>query len=330
MGGGSFNHDTYTRATAFRKSAPVDDIFTQNAVHKIHPTLDPKGVKVRESCDSPEHPESNAVAIWFDQTGSMGEAPTIMARKTLGSLMRILLAKGYLDHPQILFGAFGDYSDGSGIIQVGQFESDNRMDDCLTNIWLVGKGGGQSMESSEMAMYFTARHAKIDCFEKRGKKGYMFIVTDEFCYPMVSADQANDLFGDSLERNIPVESILAELREKWEVFLIYLTTDSYMADGTARIKKAWQAMFGERMLDLPSASLVSDLIATTIGLCEGREIIDITRDLASAGTDPGAIDAVTKAVIPYSKTDRSRSLARADVSGSLPPAAVSHGSTRRL
>ena len=330
MGGGSFSQDTYHRVASFRSSLPVDQVFKQSAAQEIHPDLNPKGVAVRESCDSPEHPESNAVAIWFDQTGSMGQAPDLFAKGKLGPLMRMLIAKGYLDHPQILYGAFGDFSDGEGIVQVGQFESDNRMDDCLTKLWLVANGGGQAHESSELAFYFMARHTKIDCFDKRGKKGYMFLVTDEGGYPHVSASQVKEIFGDKLEADIPIERIIEEVQDRYETFLVYLETGAYGAPATMEIMKGWKKIFGERFLILKDPADVSELISTTIGLCEGREVDAITKDLAAAGAAPGTIKAVTTALVPYASSARATGLARATVTGNLPAVPGKGGRAKRV
>ena len=330
MGGGSFSQDTYHRVASFRSSLPVDQVFKQSAAQEIHPDLNPKGVKVRESCDSPEHPESNAVAIWFDQTGSMGLAPEIFAKGKLGPLMRMLIAKGYLDHPQILYGAFGDYSDCQGIVQVGQFESDNRMDDCLTKLWLVGNGGGQARESSELAFYFMARHTRIDCYDKRGKKGYMFLVTDEGGYPYVFSSQAREIFGDKLEADIPIERIIEEVQDRYETFLVYLETGAYGAPATMKIMDGWKAIFGERFLILKDPADVSELISTTIGLCEGREVDSIRQDLIAAGATPCTIRSVTTALVPYASSARATGLARARVTGSLPAVAGRGGRIKRL
>ena len=57
-----------------------------------------------------------------------------------------------------MFGAIGDATCDRAPLQVGQFESDNRMDDDLGRILLEGGGGGQKTESYELAMYFMARH----------------------------------------------------------------------------------------------------------------------------------------------------------------------------
>ncbi|MCA9968198.1 MAG: hypothetical protein KC423_28325, partial [Anaerolineales bacterium] len=59
-----------------------------------HPQMNPAGV-VRESRDSDSHPDSVAIGVLFDVTGSMGVVPRVLQTK-LGSLMRLLVQKGYL------------------------------------------------------------------------------------------------------------------------------------------------------------------------------------------------------------------------------------------
>ena len=55
--------------------------------------LDPHGVAKRESSDSREHPQSLAIAVLFDVTGSMGHVPRVLQSKLpqlLGLLLRLL------------------------------------------------------------------------------------------------------------------------------------------------------------------------------------------------------------------------------------------------
>lgn len=333
MGGGSFSHTAYRSVSQARASAPVNQVFTQNVIQQVHKDLDPMGVKVRESCDSSEHPESNALGIWFDHTGSMGRAPIVFAKEKLGNLMKILLAKGYIDHPQVLFGCFGDFCDGRGTIQVGQFESDQRIDDCLTKMWLVGGGGGQAKESSELAFYFMAKHTKMDCLEKRGKKGYMFLVTDEGPYPAVSSYQVKEVFGDAIEADVPTAKILEDLKEKFEVFVVFLQTDAYDRGVRTSIRQGWQELLGERVLDLKDPDHVCEVIGTAIGLCEGRDVDGITRDLMDSGSSKDAVQAavLATALVPSAVAASGTGLSRATVGGGgLPAVTPSSGGTRRL
>ena len=123
--------------------------------------LDSHGLRFRESRDSVEHPDSNAIIISLDVTGSMGTVPRVLQTK-LPQLLGLLTRKGYATDPHIMFGAIGDATCDRVPLQVGQFESDNRMDEQLRTIFLEGNGGGQKSESYELAAYFVARQKAAD------------------------------------------------------------------------------------------------------------------------------------------------------------------------
>ena len=317
MGGGTYSYNAYDRLSEDRATKSADAIFVSNTVQKIHPDLDPKGVKVRESRDSTEHPESNAIAVFFDQTGSMGQAPEIMARRSLGRLMKILLSKGYINDPQLLYGCYGDYDDREGVVQVGQFESDLRMDNCLTNMWLVGNGGGTRKESAELALYFMARHTSIDCFEKRGKKGYLFLVTDEPPYEKIQPNQVKNIFGDTLQGPINIEDIIEEVKEKYELFVVFWKTDSYGTNATSEFISTWKKFVGsERVLLLDNPEYASEFIGAAIGKCEGLEMDDIKDSLRDAGASEDSLRATTTALATFTPT-KSVAKATASMSGGL-------------
>jgi hypothetical protein len=171
MGSGRWSTDVYDAAARMRKATGTSAFaYSDSGARKVHPALNPFGVGVRESRDSDEHPQSLAIAVLFDVTGSMQRVPRILQEKLPG-LLGLILRKGYVRDPHILFGAIGDATCDRVPLQIGQFESDNRMDDDLGRMVLEGGGGGQMTESYELAMYFMARHTSIDCFDRRGRKG---------------------------------------------------------------------------------------------------------------------------------------------------------------
>jgi hypothetical protein len=164
MGSGRWSTNVYDAAARYRAVTGASAFaYSDGGARDVHPQLDPSGIR-RESRDSDEHPRSLAVAVLFDVTGSMRQVPRALQAK-LPQLLGLLLRQGYADHPQILFGAIGDATCDRVPLQIGQFESDNRMDDDLGRIVLEGGGGGQKTESYELAMYFMARHTSIDCHQ---------------------------------------------------------------------------------------------------------------------------------------------------------------------
>lgn len=277
-----------------------------------HEKLDPKkpnkaGKITRESFDSDVHPDSVPVAVVFDVTGSMASIPRVFVEK-LGKLMAILVKKGYLAHPHVLFGAVGDATCDSVPLQVGQYEGGNEMDEALTSIYLEGGGGGHNTESYELAAYFLARKSDLDSVKKRGKKGYCFLMGDELPYPVVNRHQVEKFIGDSLEANIRFSArdprpsdangdILAELEEKFEVFWILPGGTNHWDD--PHVIEPLKTIFGQNLLKLPDARDVCELIATTIGVCEGYDIDTIKTDLKDVGAASGAIDMATSALVPF-------------------------------
>lgn len=130
MGNSSYSHDDYVQRTAFRaaNNIPTFAYSAKTAAaplhdRKTHDTLNPvvfgkAGKLVRESRDSTEHPNSVAIAVPFDVTGSMGGVPRIVQSK-LSTLMSLLLKKNYCEDPQILVGAIGDSYCDRGLFRLG-------------------------------------------------------------------------------------------------------------------------------------------------------------------------------------------------------------------
>ena len=305
MGGTNWSTDAYREAARLRKKSGKGDFaYSDDARSRsrweIHPTLDPKGVKFRESRDSDAHPRSTAISVIFDETGSMGGIPRIFQQK-LGELMSVLLLKGYIQDPQILFGALGDATCDQVPLQVGQFESGVEMDEHLRNILLEGGGGGTNHESYELALYFLARHTSIDCWEKRGRKGYAFIIGDEMAYKAVNKQHVVTHIGDGLEKDIPLRQIISEVQRRYHLFFIFPLNASHGHDES--IKDFWHDLLGQNVIFLEDESAVSETIALTIGLTEDAiNLAEGEHDLSSSGSSHAAISAAKKALQNYAST----------------------------
>ena len=232
------SHRKTTKQSAFT----YDKHVRSTGVAQVHPDMNPYGA-TRESRDSDIHPDSVSIAVAFDVTGSMGNVPRVLQTK-LGSLMRVLIQKGYVQHPQVLFAAVGDAYSDQVPLQVGQFESGLEMDDDLGKIYLEGGGGGQVHETYELAMYFMARHTNIDCYEKRGKRGYLFTIGDEKPYGVVSRKHVQEYIGDAIERDIPLESMISELQKHYEYFHIIPTNTSHGSN--PEVQERWKELLGHK------------------------------------------------------------------------------------
>lgn len=301
MGGSTWSDDFYsarekTRTISGKSAFDYSDKVassTSRSTWECHERLDPKNV-TRESRDSDEHPNSNAIAVLFDVTGSMGGIPRELQKK-LPDLLSLLVRKGYISDPQILFGAIGDATCDRVPIQIGQFESGNEMEDDLEKIFIEQGGGGGMRESYELGMYFFANKTKIDCLEKRGDKGYLFTIGDEMPYRSINKDIVKDLFGDTLQENLSIEDVIAKVKEQYHYFHILPSNGSY--GGSYKIKQEWVDLLDQNLLHLDDADGVCELIAMAIGITE--DVIDITtgkEDLIDVGTSSDIIISVSKAV----------------------------------
>ena len=286
MGSGRWSTNVYDAAARFRAATGASAFaYSDGGATRVHPALDPNGVTARESRDSAEHPDSVAIAVLFDVTGSMREVPRTLQGK-LPQLLGLLLRKGYVGHPQVMFGAIGDATCDRAPLQVGQFESDNRMDEDLSRILLEGGGGGQKTESYELAMYFMARHIAADCYEKRGKRGYLFLIGDEMAYPRVKATEARAVIGDGLQADLPLTALMAEVTRRWDTYYILPAGASYVGD--TEVLGFWRSLLGQNVIELADLDAVCETIALTVGL--GEDAIDLAEgvgDLGDVGSAAG-------------------------------------------
>jgi len=316
MGGSSWSDAHYkssatTRAeTGTSAFAYTDNIRSGSVSAGTHKDLDPMDI-TRESRDSEDHPNSNAIAVMFDVTGSMGGIP-VRLQKKLPSLLGVLIRKGYIDDPQLLFGAVGDYrARDNSPIQVGQFESGNEMEGDLSKIYLESGGGGNTGESYDLAMWFFANKTKMDCLEKRGEKGYLFTIGDEPFFDTVRKADVKAVFGDDLQADIPLTEVVAKLQEQYHYFHILPVQASW----SSRSKSEWVGLLGQNVLMLDDSNAVCETIAMAIGVNEDSIDIDTGMvDLLSEGYDSKSIASASRAVATMSSGKPTT------VNGSLPPA----------
>lgn len=296
MGYGGYSHDAHESLTKARASLPKQQVFAQTACHNL---MNPKGVRLRESRDSPDHPNSIGVVFALDVTGSMGKIPEMLARKELPKFMKILLDCKVAD-AQLLFTAVGDATSDKAPLQVGQFESTAElMDRWLTWSYLEGNGGGQNHESYELALYFLAEHTEMDCWVKRKKKGYVFMTGDELPYPAVSRIQVEALIGDRLDEDVPAAAVVAALQRTFHPF--FLIPD---LERRKNCERAWRDLMGDHVIAMEGAQDTCYVAAALVGLQEGvlSDVDAAARVVEAAGAEKDRIGPIVRALTPFAAT----------------------------
>jgi hypothetical protein len=345
MGYGSWSAMSYSAASATRAAAGIDDMhynddYSKGKVTGVSPVLDPTskagptspfaGTVMREVAISTEHPNPTPVAIVLDVTGSNYNSARIIHAKLpqlLGALQRI----GGIEDPQIMMCFVGDAYCDRIPLQVGHFESDNKIDEMLENAVLEGGGSPGRIEvheSYELAAYFLAYHTSLETVEKQGRKGYVFFIADEKNYEQVTNDYGSyssyhrggaghtldSLIGDRIEADIPTTTVYTKLHEQYNVFHI-MPPHSY---SPAEIQPDWRKYLEipERSVVLDQADVICEFIAGIMAMAEGGlELDEVGSALTDSGFDPVAVAAAGVALAKVGGGDSGGTVAKTE--GSL-------------
>jgi hypothetical protein len=283
----------YARSTAGRSTA---DIFAA----RLHRALDPRGV-VRESRDSADNPQSHAIAVALDVTGSMGMIADALARRGLGTLVEEILRRKPVTDPHVMFMGVGDAYFDQAPLQVTQFEADIRIAEQLKDLWLEKGGGGNNSESYTLPWWFAAMNTSIDCFEKRGKKGYLFTVGDEEPPPILLAKQIRDVVGGEPRRDMSARELLELASRSYHVFHVVVEEGSYASSNLSHVLRAWRGLLGQRVLQLADHTRLAEVIVSAIEVNEGRDADSVSASWS--GDTAAVVRRAMRALVPAKARD---------------------------
>lgn len=266
MGGSSYSSENRLKSgrSAFYASATTDQIFTQNVERKIHESMSPKGVTIREARDSATHPNSVPIILALDVTGSMGKIPHHLVKEGLPHIMGEIIEKGIPD-PALLFLAVGDTVYDNYPLQVGQFESgDEELDTWLTRTYIEGGGGGNEGESYLLAWYFAAHHTATDSWEKRKQKGFLFTTGDEPCLSTLPKNVISELMGAGVQSGFTDKELLEAAQKTYHVYHLHILQGSR---GQSSLRY-WKELLGENCIEVKNyedlSKEISKIVTTTV------------------------------------------------------------------
>lgn len=273
MGAGSWSSADWAATSASRSTSAkptVDHIFTSR---HLDPLLDPKGITIRESRDSFANPNSTALIVGLDVTGSMDRVLDVMAREGLGTLVGSIYERKPISDPHIMLMGIGDFECDRSPLQITQFEAENKpLIEQMHKIYLERGGGGNAYESYSAPWLFAATKTSIDCFEKRGKKGYLFTVGDEGPTPVLQAIDLQKVFGqDSYTRNYTEEELLEMVTSTYDVFHIMVEEGSHFRRYPDETNGQWVEILGQRAIPLSDHTKLAEVIVSTLQIAEGAD-----------------------------------------------------------
>lgn len=259
MGGGFYSSTSRASRTATYMSRSTHENFRERTMNLA---MNPHGITLRESRDSEEHPESLAIMIGLDVTGSMLSIPQYLVGQGLPTFMEKLLSGG-IKHPQVLFTGIGDHTYDQAPLQVGQFESsDELLDVWLTKLYLEGQGGSNYGESYMLEWFFGAKYVEMDCLEKRNQKGFMFTIGDEPVLPDLPAKSQKSIMGEGQYANESSLELLEKAREKFDVYHLHMKQG--VNGNNPRIMDGWKQIMGDNLIIVEKKSHVSKIMADII------------------------------------------------------------------
>lgn len=263
-------YTTYSDTIATKSTR---EVFTSRGMKDY---LNPNGVLLRESRDSEQNPQSTPIILGVDVTGSMGIIADRLVRQGLSTLIEGILDRQPVTNPHIMAMGIGDVFKDSAPLQVTQFEPDVRIIEQLTDVYLEGGGGGNAFESYDLPWYFAAQRTSIDCFEKRGKKGYLFTMGDELPPPDgLSREDIKAVFGNDDQRGYSASELLEMAEEKYQVFHIIIEQGSYARRDLANVKSKWRELLGGRAVLLSNYNYMSEVIIAIMEVAEGADPQDV-------------------------------------------------------
>lgn len=270
MGGSSISHKDmsayYDNKSYVKRATNASQVFKETS---LRDEFNPAKIKLpREACDSAASPHSRGIILAEDVTGSMGRYILSLIKEEFPRLIKQLYETVSFD-PHIMFMGVGDVAAyDRAPLQVTQFETDLRMLEQLQQIWLEGRGGANSYESYILPWYFAGKHVKMDCWDKRKEKGFLFTFGDEEPTPSLTESEIKSVFGDNdtlRQSVITAEDCLELASEKFYCYHVILHGSNYDRD----LVRKWRKLMESHVCDLSNHHYLPELVSTIMKMYEG-------------------------------------------------------------
>lgn len=257
--------DTYSTSS---RAKSTSENFTSS---EMHSELDPKNT-TRESRDSDLNPNSTPIMIGCDVTASMGMIADSMIKEGLGVVFQEIIDRAPVPDPHVLIGGIGDVACDRAPLQVSQFETDLSIAKHLERVYLEHGGGGNSTESYDLFVYYAAFHTSTDCFDKRGKRGYLFTIGDENPAKFVSSRAVTEFLGGGLQHDMPFDDCVEVVSRMYNYYHIIIKEGSHFRfNGFESVRDNWRTLIGQNAIVLDDYTNLAEVIVSIIEINEGKD-----------------------------------------------------------
>lgn len=307
MGGSSYDRDVgYSSSSGSFSNGGTSSGSAKSALGRsgINSATSPLNRTIRSDRESP-------IVVALDVTGSNIEFARIVYDKA-PMLHGQIEQQGYLKDFDICFTAVGDAHSDRAPLQVCEFQFGIALDEQLKKLYLEGNGGGQRMETYELAAHFFNKY----CDMPNAKTPILFMIGDEAPYPYLESRTAKDVLGRGTGETLETKAIFAEMFKKFNGNAFFLQnpycgrSGGYNSD-TEEIRQEWISYVGpanaEKIIPIHEEKSVVDVILGTIAMVSRtRDIRAYIDDMQGRGQSQKRISNVQKslkgletALVPY-------------------------------
>lgn len=243
-----YTNATYGVATTdCLSNLSYSEVFREKKLNKL---LDPKNV-IRESCNSNDHPHVLPIILGADTTGSMGHAAVMTLAKLNETMEEVYKVTN--DVAFCLMG-IGDFECDGVPFQVTQFESDIRILEQSSLIYLPMGGGGNGYESYTSAWWFGINRCRLDCWNE-GRKGIILTCGDEPLNPTLPIDELQRHLGGEINNIVNTEELYKLASEKYDIYHVAITDESSYNFYKNKIEQTWRPLLGDNLIIAESKQL---------------------------------------------------------------------------
>jgi hypothetical protein len=209
----------------------------------------------------------------------MGDVAVDIAKNGLGTLIKEIFERKPVSDPHIGFGGIGDVIiDPIGAFQASQMEADITILEQLQKLWVAGGGGGNGSESYTLAWHMAAFHTSTDCYEKDGRKGFLFTFGDDGVPPDLTARNLKDVYGRDDEIVCTNEELLDQVSKMYHVFHLMIEHSGYGRN--QGVEKSWTDLLGERAIRVTDYTKLPEIIVSIMQVVAGVDKASIVKSWA--------------------------------------------------
>lgn len=316
MGGASYDRDVFSSSSSsgwggssgFGASSYSASKFTSSS---LDDSMIPNGKILESKTKTP-------IIVMLDVTGSNIDFARVVYDK-LPMFYGQIEQKGYLKDFDIAFCAVGDAYTDKYPLQIGEFAKGIELDSWLEKVVLEGAGGGQNMESYELAAYYLFKNTKF----APGSEPIIFFIGDEKPYSTVDMFQAKEFGIECKESGIQPFGLLRKKVNDNVFMLLNKYCGSYFDE---EITSCWEKLLApEHVIKIGEEKAIVDLMLGIISMVSSARTLETYKvDMLGRGQTQERIEGVSASLAGLSS-----SLVPVTVNGNITKTTSEKKSTQR-